>query len=883
MRIDLIMRRYFILILGVMMLSPPVMAQSRVSEKVWVLPFQIYASDDMAYLSSEIKKALEVKLKSDGATIVSSKDFPQGWGVNEKIDPEKIRGVGRQAGADFVLWGSLTWINEQYSIDASLINTATEDPPRSHYVANKGVETVPATVAELSRDLGFTIFKREKVAEVKIIGNQRIEVDAIRKNIQTRPGDVFLSKSLSEDLKRIYTMGYFEDVRIEAEEGPAGKTVIFKVTEKPIVRNIKFKGNRVFDDEELMGTLDIKTGAVLNIFSIQRNISRLEDQYKEKNYQNVKIEYLVETVEQNRGDLTFAITEGEKVRIKSIEFEGNEAYSGDDLKDEMKTSEKGFFSWLTSSGDLSKEDLEQDVAKLTAFYQNNGYIQARVGEPKITFEGEWIYIKIKVYEGSRFRVGNVSLKGDLIMPVDQLKKKLEISEESFFNRQILRNDIVTLTDLYSDEGYAYADMIPKLDQDLENKVVHIDIRIKKGAPVYFERILISGNTRTRDKVIRRQLEVNEGELFSGDKLKRGMRNLHRIGYFEDVQANTRKGSADDRMILDVEVKEKSTGTFSVGGGYSSVENFFVTGAIQERNLFGHGLTLDLKGNIGDKTKRFNLDLIEPWLFDIPLSAGVGVYKWNYDYDNYEKDSTGGSLRAGYPIFDDTRFFLKYYYDIADVDNIDEDAAKSIKELEGKNVTSAVTGTIRYDSRNRYFYTTSGQDHRVNAEYAGIGGDINFIKYTGELGIYFPLLKGLVGFLHTEGGYVTEHSNGLLPDYQKFYMGGIHSLRGFDWREVTATDEDGDEIGGNTYVQFNAEIHIPILKDQGILGVLFYDTGNVFGEEESVDLGNLRQTAGYGIRWNSPVGPIRLERGHILDPEGDEDSGGRWEFAMEASF
>ncbi len=632
-----------------------------------------------------------------------------------------------------------------------------------------------------------------------------------------------------------------------------------------------------------MTTLDIKTGAVLNIFSIQRNISRLEDQYKEKNYQNVKIVYEVDNAEQNRGDLTFVISEGEKVRIKSIAFEGNAAYSDDDLQDEMKTSEKGFFSWLTSSGDLNKEDLEQDVAKLTAFYQNNGYIQARIGEPQVTFKEAWIYIKLKVYEGPRFKVGTVGLTGDLILSEAQLKEKLGIAKESFFNREILRNDIVTLNDLYSDDGYAYANMIPKLDQDVENKVVNIDIRIKKGAPVYFERISISGNTRTRDKVIRRQLEVSEGELFSGKKLKRGMRNLHRMGYFDDVQANTRKGSADDRMVLDVEVKERSTGMLSMGGGYSSVEKFFASGSIQERNLLGYGATLDLKVNIGSKSKRFNLDLVEPWLFDIPLSAGVGLYKWDFDYDTYEKESTGGSVKAGYPVFTDTRLFLKYYYDIADVDNIDEDAAQSIKELEGKNVTSAVVSTLHYDSRNRYFYTTSGQDHRVAIEYAGIGGDIKFIKYTGELGVYFPLFKGLVGFLHTEGGYVTEHSNGLLPDYQKFYLGGIHSLRGFGWRDISATDEAGDEIGGNKYVQLNAEIHIPLLEEQGILGVLFYDTGNVFGEDESIDMGNLRRTAGYGIRWNSPVGPIRLERGHILDPEGDEDSGGKWEFAMEAAF
>lgn len=865
------------------MLATGVVAQPQQGEKILVLPFRVYAGDDMAYLKDEIKKAIEKKLKADGAAIVTTEKLPVELEAGREFTPEKIRQAGRKAGADFVIWGSLTWIDEQYSIDAKLINTAAAEPFRSYYVADKSVETVPVTVAKLSRELAFHIFKREKVVGVQIDGNQRIEADAIRKNIQTVPGDVFLTKSLSEDLKRIYAMGFFEDVRIESEEGPEGKTIIFKVKEKPIIQKIKFKGNRVFEDEDLMTTLDIQTGSILNVFSIQRNIKRLEDQYREKNYQNVKIEYQVEEIDKSQSDLTFSITEGDKVRIKEIEFEGNEAFSDEDLKDELKTSEKGFFSLITSSGDLNKEDLEQDIAKLTAFYQNNGFVQARIGEPEVTSKDNWIYIKIKVHEGPRFEIGKVTLEGDLIWPEDQLMMRVLITEEEYFNREILRNDVVTLTDIYSDDGYAYADIIPKLDQDMEKQVVNINIKIKKGSPVYFERIIIAGNTRTRDKVIRRELEIYEGELFSGKRLKRSVRNFHRLGYFEDVQVNTRNGSGDDQMILDIDVKEKSTGTFSLGGGYSSVEKFFGTGSITERNLLGYGLTLNLNAQIGSVTQRLSLDLIDPWLFDIPLMGGVGLYKWNYEYDYYEKESTGANIRVGYPVYIDTNLSFKYYYDIADVVDIDEDAAESIKELEGVNVTSAVRGTLRYDSRNQFFYATRGQDHKLSVEYAGLGGDIKFVKYTGELSIYFPLVKGLVGFLNTQGGYVTNHSNGLLPDYEKFYLGGIHSLRGFDVWEVSAKDENGDDIGGNKYVQLNAEIHIPLLIKQGVLGVLFYDTGNVYGEEESIDLGNLRQTAGFGIRWNSPMGPIRLERGFILDPKEDEDGNGRWEFAMEAAF
>ncbi|RUA03133.1 MAG: outer membrane protein assembly factor BamA [Deltaproteobacteria bacterium] len=881
------MNKYLILLVCLIILPGGVAARSLTPEKVGVLPFSIHAGEEMAYLEDDIRKVIEKRLSADGAEIVTLKPLPGEAKISSDIDPEKIRQIGIEAGADFVVWGSMTWIDGQYSIDAKVMSPFSTDPVldpiRTYFISGHGIENIPNTITGLSRQLAFHIFKREKIARVLIMGNQRIEADVIRKNIHTGPGDVFLTKSLSDDLRRIYGMGYFDDVRIESEEGPDGKTIIITVKEKPTIRKIKFKGNRVFEDKELLDILDLKTGAILNNLTIQENIDRLESRYKEKNYQNIQIKPQVESVANNQGDLTFLITEGGKVRIKKIEFMGNSVYSDDDLRDEMKTSEKGIFSWLTSSGDLKREDLDQDISRLTAFYQNNGFIDARVGEPDVTTKDNWIYIKIKIYEGARYKVGKIALTGDLIRPTEALMKKIKISKEPYFNRKVLRNDIVYLSDLYADRGYAYPNIIPKIDKDKKNRVVNIDINVQKGPQVYFEKIIIGGNTRTRDKVIRRMLKVNEGGLFSGEKLRRSVRNLQRLGYFEDVQVNTRKGSADDQMILDIQVKEKSTGNFSLGGGYSSVEKVFATGSITERNLLGYGVNLQMKANLSSKTTRYSLSLTEPWLFDIPLSAGIELYNWEYDYDTYDKKSTGGSLKAGYPIFRDTRLYLKYYYDIADVDNIDEDAAQSIKDLEGKNVTSAVTAALHYDSRNRFFYTTRGQDHRISIEYAGIGGDVKFTKYTGELGIYFPILYGLVGFLHTEGGYVEQNGNGLLPDYERFYLGGIHSIRGFKWRDISARDEDGAEIGGEKYVQFNAEIHIPLLREAGLLGVLFYDTGNVFGTGDKIDLGQLRQGAGFGIRWNSPVGPIRLERGYILDPEEGEDRDGRWEFTMEAAF
>ncbi|MCP4154849.1 MAG: outer membrane protein assembly factor BamA, partial [bacterium] len=364
-----------------------------------------------------------------------------------------------------------------------------------------------------------------------------------------------------------------------------------------------------------------------NIFKVRSNIKMIEELFKEKKYHNVKVTYIISQLEHNQADLEFVIEEGEKFRIRSIMFEGNSAYDDKKLKKIMKTSAKGFFSWLTSSGDLNMADLDLDVAMITAFYHNNGYIESRVGEPKIEYQENWIDITIKIDEGPRFKVGKVDITGDLILSREKLLENVKISGETYFNREIVRNDLLGLTDLYSDEGYAYTDISPRIDKDLDKLIVNITYVVEKGKQVYFENIFISGNKKTRDKVIRRELKVFEQELYSGRGLKRGVRNLYRLDYFEDVKVNTPRGSSDDKMILKIDVTEKPTGMFSFGGGYSSVEHLFVMASISQRNLFGRGQVLQVKGEWGGQTNRYNLSFTEPWLFDIPLSAGFDLYNW----------------------------------------------------------------------------------------------------------------------------------------------------------------------------------------------------------------------------------------------------------------
>lgn len=875
-------KRWWLLVISIWCCFPSSVSSFE-TVRVVVLPFEILARENLSYLRDELPGIIQKHLEQEGAVIVEPDERKDASREKTFKSTEEIRAIGLKNGAEYVVWGSLTWIGRKFSLDAKMIESLEKKPPQVFFEEGENIENLLGIVKKLAGDIGIKLFKQEKVAGMKVVGNQRIESDAVEKVVKTKPGDIYSPKNLSEDLKRIYSMGYFEDVRIEMESKPDGKTVIFRVTEKPTIRVIRFKGNRTFEDKELLESMDIKTGSILNISKINSNIKRMEELYKDKNFHNVTVVYNVRQLEKNQADLEFEIEEGEKVRIKSITFIGNSAYNDKKLKGIMKSSEKGFFSWLTSAGDLNREDLNQDVGKLSAFYQNSGYIQARVGEPEVEFKDDWIDITIKIDEGPRFAVGRVDVAGDLVLPRDELLKNLKIGKEEFFNREIVRNDVLLLTDLYSDKGYAYADITPGIDRDFDERLVHITYSIQKGNQVTYEKILIAGNTKTRDKVIRRELRVYEQELYSGKELKRSIRNLHRLDYFEDIKVDTSKGSSDDTMALKIEVTEKPTGVFTFGAGYSSVENVFGMASISQRNLFGRGQTLQLRGQVGSRTTQFVLSFLEPWLFDIPLSAKTDLYNWIREYDDYDRDSKGGTLQLGYPVYDFTRVYLSYTYDIADITDIEEDAAKSIKELEGTNVTSSVSTMLTYDSRDRLFNTTEGQNHSVTVEYAGLGGDIGFTKYTGKVGWYIPLFLGTVGFLHGEAGYVAENGNGILPDYERFYLGGINSLRGFDFQDICVRDEEGDEIGGDKYIQFNLEYMFPLVKQAGVSGVIFYDTGNVYGVNQSIDLGNLRKSAGVGIRWYSPVGPIRIEYGYILDRKEDDTRSGRVEFSMGTGF
>ncbi|MFH1076990.1 MAG: outer membrane protein assembly factor BamA [Pseudomonadota bacterium] len=842
---------------------------------VGVLPFDIYAAPSMQMLRTRLPALIEDQLARAGILIQKQTDITADeWCLSEKM-----------SGASFVVSGSFTQSGDHFSIDARVSSCRQPAKADRFFVEGIGIEHLLEKVQQLSQLILNKALGRVEIAKIIVVGNRLIELEAIKGAIHAKEGNIFSEKELRDDLKLVYQMGYFDDVSIEASDVSAGKQVMIRVVERPVIHEIIFKGNSELKEEKLKETLNIKAGSILNIYKTREAVSALEQLYKKEGYHYASVKLETKLFKYGQSDLIFNIEEGEELHIKEISFIGNTAYSSKDLRDLMKTSEKGFFSWLTSSGSLEQEKLDQDISILATHYHNNGYLHAKIGEPEISYEKEWIYITIKIEEGTQFKISEVTVEGDMIEPEEKLRSLIKIKSKDTYSRAAIREDVLALLDVCTDAGYAYADVSPRIDENPEKQEVKVAYVIKKGKPVYFEKIIINGNTKTRDKVIRRELRVYEQELFSGKGMKQGIRNIHRLDYFEDVKVNNVRGSSDDKMVLQVDVKEKATGAFTFGGGYSSVDHVFGMASIAQRNLFGRGQTLELKATASKRTTDFNLGFTEPWLFDIPLLGGFDLYNIKKDYDTYDKDSIGGKLRLGYRLTDYTRTWISYNYEQADVRNIQDNAAKAVKEMEGETISSSVTTGVGRDSRDKVFNPTEGSDNSISVEWAGgpFGGDTAFAKYIADTGWYYPLFWGTVAALHGELGFVTKNSGGKLPVYERFMLGGMNSVRGFDYRDIGPKDPDTyDPTGGNKMIQFNAEYLVPIIKDAGLMGLLFFDAGQAYDNGENITLNETRKSVGYGIRWYSPMGPLRLEYGHILDPLPGEGTG-RWEFSMGTLF
>lgn len=865
-------------ILLVGLLFPPI-GHAQQGKAVAVLPFSINAPESLDHLRLGLQEILSTRLADLGvSTVPPSLVNRHPLSSLTALGTEEVSALGQALQVDFLVLGSLTQIGRTISLDLKALDVAGDQAPFSIFMVEEDVDRLPEAAERASRSLYNRIAGIAQIDSVQVAGNRRVESEAVLAVVESKKGESVDYDKLDRDLRAIFAMGYFTDVAIQTQEGPSGTIVIFNVTEKPSIGSITFRGNKKIKTDDLSKEAGIKLYSIFNPADIRQSVNRIRDLYMQKGYYNVEIAEKIEDLPGNEVALIYEIEEGQKFHIRQIEFLGNTAFSDRALKKVMETSEKGIFSWITKSGLLDEKKLETDLQRIMVFYNNQGYIRAKAGDPKITYKDEGdLIITIQIVEGERYTVNNVTVEGDLIEPEEDLLKRVSIGKEKHFSREAVRKDVLALRSVYSNQGYAYADVGPIVNEDDKNHQVDIAYRITSGGKVRFERINIYGNSLTRDKVIRRELDVIEGEYFTGIGLTKSTERLQRLGYFEDLEIQTKKGSQDDLMIVDINVKEQPTGSFSIGAGYSGYEGAIGFLQVSQRNLFGRGQTLSATTKLSTKNTEFDIRFTEPWFLDRRLSAGIDIFKWDREFDDYSRDTFGGALRFRKPLGLDeyTWATARYLYDDSDIYDVVPTAPLSIQQEAGRTVTSSITLGLERDSRNTLWNTSRGSENTVTVEYAGgvLGGDAYFNRYELKSAWYFPLPWETSFMVQGRWGYVQEREGGKLPDFQKYRIGGISTVRGYDWYDITLTDPaTGQDLGGEKMMVYNVEFRFPVSKEQGVVGLVFFDAGNVFGKDDSYTFSDIRMSAGPGLRWYSPLGPIRIEYGFVLNPRTGDPSG-----------
>lgn len=734
----------------------------------------------------------------------------------------------------------------------------------------------------------------EKLAEIRVQGNRRIESAAILNVIKMHAGDTLYNDKTDADIRAIFKLGHFQDVQALKEETDKGVVLIYSVQEKAIVRDISFEGNKEITTEKLKEALEFRQNSVFSSKDLAKSIAKIKKMYADEGYYLADVQSQIKKSSSSDVSVTLKIVEGNKVLITDIRFDGNKAFTASKLKGIIETKEKWFMSWLTGAGTYKEEVLKNDALLLSDHYLNNGYVNVKVGEPvvKLNETRTALDVFIGITEGDQYRIGEIGFKGELLDPAADLRKKLKSEPGEIFNRSILRADIGVLTDVYGDKGYAFATINPQTRMDNEKKIIDMTFDIEKGELVSIERINIAGNPKTRDKVIRREMRVTESGLYSATGMKRSKQNLMNLGFFEEANIATAKGSASNKLNVNVDVKEKPTGTFSIGGGYSSLDGLIAQGSVQQSNFLGLGLKANLSASIGGSSQTYALGLTDPYFMDSKWTLGGDIYRSEREYTDYTRRLVGADIKGGYPINDFIGTFLMYKYEIKDLYK-PTPAYQAFHDADlygnyplGTTTTSSIYSSITHNSTDYRLDPSTGMINSLSAEYAGLGGDNKYARFITDHTYFQPLYKKLIASTKLTLGYIRD-VGAPIPIDEKFYLGGIYSLRGFKTRTVspTTTGSDGSIVylGANKEIIGNVELTFPLLAEVGLKGVLFFDYGNSFNDKARV-FNDMLTSYGFGVRWASPIGPLRLEYGIPINPRPLIDSSsGRLEFSIGTMF
>ncbi|WP_353684896.1 outer membrane protein assembly factor BamA [Thermodesulfovibrio sp. 3907-1M] len=712
------------------------------------------------------------------------------------------------------------------------------------------------------------------VTAIEIKGLKRIEEAAVKNKISLKLGEVISQEKISEDIKSIYKMGYFEDVKVDIEPFEGGVKVIYTVKEKPTIVKVSFEGNKEYDEDRLKEVVAITAGAIADVTLINDNALKLKAFYESEGYYFAKIVPVIKKKTEQEVELTYVIDEGNKVKIKEIKFEGNKAISSRKIKKVMATSERKFYSFITGSGFYKKYEMMQDLEKIKDLYYDNGYLKVSVGEPKLEFsqDKKWMTITIPISEGPQFKISSVKLAGYKDNKEEQeLKKLIKLKPGEIFSKAKMRKDVEAITSFYSDRGYALASVSPDVLPNEEKLTVDVTYNVKPGDKFTIGRVNISGNVKTVDKVIRREIRVDEGDEYSASKIQKSKKRLEDLQYFETVDINQKPDPDKKTVDLDVNVKEKPTGFLTIGGGYSSIDNLIGMVDVTQNNLFGRGYSLTLRGELGGRSSYYTIAFRDPWFMDKPLLFGFNVYRQKREYVNYTRDATGLSFTFGKRYGEDWSASVTYDIEKSRVTDVATDADTVIKDMEGNLLTSAVTFQIINDTRDSYIDPSTGRRYSLSVTTAGLGGDTGFWKSLLDLGWYLPIFEESTLHLRGRIGMSDTLFGKKYPLYERFYVGGLDTIRGVGYGEAGPKDSKNEPIGAKRALIFNIEYLFPIVSEMKLKGLIFVDIGKGYNEGEKFG-SDIKYTSGFGFRWFSPLGPVKIDYGINLNrKEGESKS------------
>jgi len=654
-------------------------------------------------------------------------------------------------------------------------------------------------------------------------------------------------------------------VQLKVEDFEGGVKVGFVVVERPFVRDVDFVGNKHVGTNELQDKIDLKLGSVYNPVDVQRARERMKEHYESEGYFEVQITPDIEKFADGDVKVVFTINEGRQMKIEEIVIRGNRGLTDKQIKNAMATQERQY--WILR-GTVQRQRLDEDVDRILQTYNDHGYIQARVESHDVTVDREKarVTINIVVVEGSQHHVASVGFTGVTLVPESEVRRQVKLKAGDVFSRSALRDSVKSIEDLYSNIGRASAEVNPKLDVQPESKIT-ILFEVNEGPTVYVERINIAGNVRSQDKILRRELQMAEGEIFTLRKMQRSKQRLTNLGYFEKVEVNTAPGSDKTKIVVNIDVTERPTGLFSIGGGFSSADGILGTIDLSQNNFLGRGWLATIKIRAGANIQQGQLSFTEPWLFDRPLAAGFDLFSTQRQFLEYDYRTLGGGLRLSHPFEEFWRWHLGYRLTRDEILHVKNPEDSFLRDEEGTHVTSLVSGVVSRDSRDSIQTPSKGGQVAWTTELAGLGGDHHYSKTTLFTTYFQPVWFGHILSGRAEGGYGFGFGDERLPVFERFFLGGPNSIRSFKTRQISPRDEFGTRIGGTTEVLGNIEYLIPLPFDVRLAA--FFDIGNVYGFKTKFDLSDLRKAAGGGIRWVSPFGAIRVDYGFNLDRRAGE--------------